>query len=52
MLVLFTCDDTPDLLKSELALRALGAAKEHFEARGISVVKTNAVKQAGAGVMV
>ena len=46
ILVLFSCDDTPDGLKSELALRALGAAKEHFESRGISVVRTNAVKQA------
>ena len=46
ILVLFLCDDTPDGLKSELALRALGAAKDHFESRGISVVKTNAVKQA------
>ena len=46
ILVLFSCDDTPDGLKSELALRALGAAKDHFESRGISVVRTNAVKQA------
>ena len=46
VLVLFSCDDTPDGLKSELALRALGAAKEHFESRGISVVKTHAVNQA------
>ena len=46
VLVLFSCDDTPDGLKSELALRALGAAKEHFESRGISVVKTHAAKQA------
>ena len=46
ILVLFSCDDTPDGLKSELALRALGAAKEHFESRGISIVRTNAVKQA------
>ena len=46
ILVLFSCDDTQDGLKSELALRALGAAKEHFESRGISIVRTNAVQQA------